>query len=109
MNDIGVDEWVNVAGSVLAALACAAFAATYHRRVTWWRSDVGRNLMAFAAAVCALCVYTVLATLLKGDECALMALRSFRTVVLLAVAVLMMQRRRLLIRAQREHRNRTGV
>ena len=109
MKDLAVDEWVNVAASTLAALACIVFAVTYHLRVTWWRSEVGRNLMAFAAAVCALCLYTVLATFLQGDECALIALRSFRTIVLLAVAALMVQRRRLLLKAQREHRDRTGV
>lgn len=109
MRDLGVDEWVNVAASTLAALACAAFAVTYHLRVTWWRSEVGRNLMAFAAAVGALCVYTVLATFLQGDDCALIALRSFRTVVVLAVAVLILQRRRILLKAQRESRDRTGV
>lgn len=109
MRHLGVDEWVNVAASMLAALACAVFAVTYHLRVTWWRSEVGRNLMAFAAAVAALCLYTVLATFLQGDECALMALRSFRTLVLLSVGVLMVQRRRLLLKAQRENRDRTGV
>lgn len=109
MKHLGVDEWVNVGASALAALACFVFAVTYHLRVTWWRSEVGRNLMAFAAAVAALCVYTILATFLMGDECALMALRSFRTLVLLAVAALMVQRRRLMLKAQRESRDRTGV
>jgi hypothetical protein len=109
MRDLGVDEWVNVSASTLAASACLFFAATYHLRVTWWRSEVGRNLMAFAVAVAALCVYTVLATIMQGDACALMALRIFRTVVVLAVAGLMVQRTRLLLKAQRENRNRTGV
>lgn len=109
MNTIGVDEWVNVGASTLAGLACMVFAVTYHLRVSWWRSEVGRNLMAFAVAVAALCVYTVLATLMKSDDCALMALRIFRTVVLLLVAALILQRRHLLLKAQRENRNRTGV
>ena len=109
MNDLGVDEWVNVAVSMLGVLACAAFALIYHLRATWWRSEVGRNLMAFAAAVAALCLYTVLATFMQYDQCALMALRAFRDVVLLAVAGLMVQRTRLLLRAQRENRDRTGV
>ena len=109
MRHLGVDEWVNVAASTLAALECVAFAITYHLRASWWRSEVGRNLMAFAAAVGALCLYTVLATVWQGDKCVLMALRSFRTLVLLAVAGLMVQRTRLLLRAQRENRDRTGV
>ncbi|MFJ4808478.1 putative phage holin [Streptomyces longwoodensis] len=109
MRHLGVDEWVNMTASALAAAACAAFAVIYHVRAAWWRSEVGRNLMSFAAAVCALCVYTVLATIWQGDKCVLMALRSARTLVLLAVAALMVQRTRLLLKAQREHRNRTGV
>lgn len=109
MRDLGVDEWVNVGASTLAALACIRFAVTYHLRVTWWKSEVGRNLMAFAAAVAALCLYTVLATFLQGDECALISLRSFRILVLLFVAALMVQRRRLLLKAQRESHDRTGV
>lgn len=109
MSDLSVDQWVNVVASGVAALACAGFAVVYHLRATWWRSEVGRNLMAFAAAVGALCLYTILASFLQGDEYALMALRSFRTVVLLSVAGLMVQRTRLLLRAQRENRDRTGV
>lgn len=109
MNDLSGDQWVNIAASALAALACVVFAAVYHWRATWWRTQVGRNQMAFAATVAALCVFTVLATVWMGDECILMALRIFRTVVLLAVAALMVQRTRLLLRAQRESRDRTGV
>jgi hypothetical protein len=109
MRNLGVDEWMNVAMSTLAALVCAAFVVVYHVKAPWWRSEVGRNLVGFAAAVGALCLYTVLATFLQGDECALTALRSFRTLVLLAVVGLMVQRTRLLLRAQRESRDRTGV
>ncbi|MEU1010033.1 hypothetical protein [Streptomyces sp. NPDC005890] len=109
MNHLGVDELVNAAASTLACAACAGFAITYHVRVTWWRSEVGRNLMNFAVSVGLLCLYTVLATLCQADECMLAVLRSIRTLVLLAVAVLMVQRTRLLLRAQRESRDRTGV
>ncbi|MEV5347216.1 putative phage holin [Streptomyces achromogenes] len=109
MTDLGVDEWVNIAASTLAFAACVTFAATYHLRAAWWRSEVGRNLMAFATAVGLLCLYTVLATVWQADACVLVALRALRTLVLLAVAGLMMQRTRLLLRAQRESRNRTGV
>lgn len=108
MSDLGVDEWVNVIASGWAALACVGFAVTYHLRATWWKSGVGRNQMWFAAVVAALCTFTVLATVWQGDECVLMALRISRTMVLLAVAVLMVQRTRLLIKAQRED-HRTGV
>lgn len=109
MKDLGIDEWVNASMSVLAALACATCAAVYHLRTTWWRSDIGRNQMFFAVTIGALFLYTVLATLLKDSECALATLRGIRTAVGGAVVVLMVQRARLILRAQREHRDRTGV
>jgi hypothetical protein len=109
MNDLSGDQWVNIAASMLAAVACITFAITYHLRATWWRSNVGRNQMAFAASIAALCIFTVLTAVWIGDECILMALRIWRTAVLVAVAALMVQRTRLLIKAQRESRDRTGV
>ena len=109
MNDLGVDGWMNAVMSMLGALACAAFAITYHLRATWWRSEVGRNQMAFAITIGLLCLYTVAVTIWEGDECVLMALRSIRILVLLAVAGLMVQRTRLLLRAQQEKHDRTGV
>lgn len=109
MNNLGVDGWMNVVMSMLGVLACAVFAGVYHLHAPWWRSQVGRNQMAFAGAVGALCLYTVLATVWQGDVCVLVILRSVRTVVLLAVAGLMVQRTRLLLKAQRESRDRTGV
>jgi hypothetical protein len=109
MNDLGVDAWVNAIMSALGAIACTIFVIIYHRRAYWWRSEVGRNQMAFAAVIGLLCVYTVLATIWQGDECILMTLRLVRTLVLLAVAGLMLQRTRLLLKAQEEHRDRTGV
>ncbi|WP_208030846.1 putative phage holin [Streptomyces cyanogenus] len=105
---MSVDMWVNVAASVLAAAACVVFVATYHLHASWWRSEVGRNLMGFAAAVGMLCLYTVLVTVWPTG-CVAILLRAIRTVVLLAVAALMVQRTRLLIKAQREYRDRTGV
>jgi hypothetical protein len=109
MNNLGVDGWMNVVMSMLGVLACLGFAVVYHLSASWWISDVGRNQMAFAGAVGALCLYTVLATVWQGDECVLVILRSVRTVVLLAVAGLMVQRTRLLLKIQRESRDRTGV
>lgn len=106
---MGVDTWMNAAMSALGMVACAVFVITYHLRATWWKSEVGRNQMAFAAAIGLLCLYTVLATIWQSDVCMLIVLRSIRTLVLAAVAGLMVQRTRLLIKAQREHRDRTGV
>ncbi|MEU6543864.1 hypothetical protein [Streptomyces sp. NPDC046859] len=109
MTDMGVDSWMNAVMSALGALACAIFVTTYHLRAPWWRSEVGRNQMSFAAAIGLLCLYTVLATVLQGSDCAMTVLRSIRTVAVAAVVVLMVQRTRLLLKAQRERRDRTGV
>jgi hypothetical protein len=109
MTELGVDAWMNVGMSGLGALACATFAVIYHLRATWWKSEVGRNQMAFAAVVGLLCLYTVLGTLWQGDECVLLALRIFSMFIRAAVVALMVQRTRLFLKAQRESRDRTGV
>ncbi|MEU5496190.1 putative phage holin [Streptomyces griseofuscus] len=109
MSDLGVDTWMNATMSALGAIACAVFAITYHLRATWWRSDIGKNQMAFAVVIGLLCLYTVAATIWQGDRCVLVALHIVRTVVLLAIAVLMVQRTRLLLKAQRSFHDRTGV
>ncbi|RRQ81578.1 putative phage holin [Streptomyces griseofuscus] len=108
MNDLGVDTWMNAIMSALGAIACATFAITYHVRAAWWRSDIGKNQMAFAVVIGLLCLYTVAATFWK-EQCVLVVLHVVRTLVLLAVAALMVQRTRLLLRAQRDFRDRTGV
>ncbi|WP_052683184.1 hypothetical protein [Streptomyces sp. FxanaA7] len=109
MRDLSSDQWMNVAMSLLAVLLCTAFIVIYHLKAPWWRSKIGRNQVAFAATVAALCLYTALATFLQDDPAALMALRIFRTVVLLSVAALMVQRIHLLLKAQQSHHDRTGV
>ncbi|GGW15710.1 hypothetical protein GCM10018980_52120 [Streptomyces capoamus] len=113
MRGLGVDAWMNAVMSALGAVACAVFVITYHLRATWWRSEVGRNQMAFAATIGLLCLYTVLVTFLQNDECAMLVLRSLSILVRLAVVVLMVQRTRLLLQAQRQNRTRndqtTGV
>lgn len=108
MTDMGVDQWVNVAGSALAALACTAFAVTYHLRAAWWRSGTGRNLMGLPVAIGLLFLYTVLVSLWP-DGCLAIVLRGVRTLLAVAISVLMVQRIRILLSAQRESRNRTGV
>ena len=99
MPDLAADQWVNIGASALAALTCAVFALVYHVRAPWWRSKVGRNLMLFAGAVGGLCLYTVLITLWPTG-CPATVLRIVRTVSLLAIAALMVQRTALVIRAQ---------
>ena len=110
MNDMEVDQWVNVGGSLLAFLACTVFVVTYHIQAPWWRSRIGRNLMAFAAAIAALFLYTILITLWP-EGCVATVLRSLRTAVAVAVVLLMIQRTRLVIRAQHppKQQDRTGV
>ncbi len=108
---MSMDQWLNMAASSVATAACALFVIVYHLRVTWWRSDVGRNLMALAVVLVALFAYTVLVSLWP-DGCLAMVLRRVRTVVALAVAWIMVQRTRMFLREQRRHRedrHRTGV
>lgn len=102
MRDLTVDQWINVGASTLAAVTCAVFMVTYHVKATWWRSDIGRNLMLFAAAVGLLCIYTVLVSLFP-DGCFAIAMRGVRTATVLAISGLMVQRTLLLLNAQREH------
>jgi len=108
MDDLGIDQWVNAVASMLAFLACTGFAVIYHLRATWWRSEVGRNLMGFAGAVGLLCLYTVLVTIWPDGSFVIVA-RSVRTALLTAITLLMVQRTRLFIRAQQEHHRRTGA
>lgn len=108
MNAIGVDQWVNMAASALAALACLAFVVTYHVKTTWWRSGTGRNLMGLPAAIGALFLYTVLVSLWP-DGCFAVVMRGVRTLLAVVISGLMVQRLRILLRAQRESRDRTGA
>jgi hypothetical protein len=105
---MSIDQWINALASLVAFGACAVFAVTYHLRVWWWRSEMGRNLMALAAALGALFLYTVLLSVWP-DGCIAVVLRGVRIVIALAIAGVMVQRTRLLIQTQREHRNRTEV
>ncbi|WP_168713954.1 hypothetical protein [Streptomyces sp. A1136] len=89
----------NVIASGIAAGACAVFAISYHFSAPWWRSAVGRNLMAFAAAVGALCLYTILITVWPAG-CAAVVVRGMRTAVLVAITALMTQRTWTVVRAQ---------
>ncbi|RSS43837.1 hypothetical protein [Streptomyces sp. WAC08241] len=100
MRNQTIDQWINMIASGAAALSCLVFALVYHQRATWWRSDIGRNVMGFAAVVGALCLYTILITLWPTG-CVAVILRGARTVIVLAIAVLMLQRTLQVIRAQR--------
>lgn len=105
---MSVEQLFNVAASSLAFVACMGFVTVYHLRVTWWRTEVGRNLMALAAALAALFLYTVLVSVWP-DGCLAMVLRWVRGVLALVVTVVMVQRARIFLRAQREYRRPSGV
>jgi hypothetical protein len=98
--------WINVLASGMAALVCAAFAVIYHVRAPWWRSSTGRHLMAVGVSLALLFAYTVAITLWPTG-CPAAVLRSIRTVVVLAIAVLMVQRTKMVLQAQKQ--SRTGV
>lgn len=108
MREMGVDMWVNMIASALATLVCAAFVVTYHVKTTWWRSGTGRNLMGLPAAIGLLFLYTVLVTLWPDGDFAVV-MRGVRTLLALAISALIAQRIRILLRAQRESHDRTGV
>ncbi|MFD6327646.1 hypothetical protein ACFWOL_33620 [Streptomyces sp. NPDC058442] len=88
--------------SAIVFLACATFAVVYHVKAPWWRSTTGWNLMGFASVVGTLCLYTVLITIWP-EGCTAAILRSIRTAVLLAIATLMIQRTRMVIRVNTNH------
>ncbi|MFH8805465.1 hypothetical protein ACH4F6_38990 [Streptomyces sp. NPDC017936] len=108
MGHLSIDQWSNLAASMLVTVVCAVFVVTYHLRATWWRSEMGRNVMALAVAVGALFAYTVLVSLWP-DGCLAMVLRWVRTGIALTIAVVMAQRTRVLVRIQRQHHDHTGV
>jgi drug/metabolite transporter (DMT)-like permease len=104
-------HWAQVANagaSACVALAAAVFVVAYAVLAPWRRSEVGRHLMSFTAVIGLLGFYTVLITVWPAGVVGAV-LRVARVVLLLAVAALLVQRTRLLIRAQRKpHRNKDG-
>lgn len=98
-------QWINVTGSGLVALAALAFVTAYAVTAPWWRSLVGRHVMAVTAAMGWLGVYTVLITVWPHGTPAA-ALRVSRAVVILALAGLLVQRTVMVIRTQLGNRKR---
>ncbi|WP_329131758.1 hypothetical protein OG552_11090 [Streptomyces sp. NBC_01476] len=96
---MGWAQWVNVAGSGLVALASLAFVVAYAVTAPWWRSLVGRHVMAVTAAMGWLGMYTVLITVWPGGAVAAV-LRVSRAVVILALAGLLVQRTVMVVRTQ---------
>jgi FlaA1/EpsC-like NDP-sugar epimerase len=100
--------WLNVVASGAATVVCAGFVVVYHLHAPWWRSATGRHLMAVGAALTLLFAYTV-GISVWPDGCPAAVLRCIRTVVVVAIAGLMVQRTRMVLRAQHEPRDRSTV
>lgn len=92
-------QLANTAASALVALCCAVFAVVYHRNAPWRSTAVGRHLMTFTIAIGALGAYTVLVTI-WSDGPAATVLRSARTLLLVVIAGLVIQRTRMVLNAQ---------
>jgi hypothetical protein len=99
--DVDWAQAANTAASGLVALTCAVFAAVYHLHAPWRSTAVGRHVMMFTLAIGALGVYTVLITVWP-DGAAAAVLRAVRTVLLVVIAGLVVQRTRMVLRAQRQ-------
>jgi len=92
-------QMANTAASALVVVCCLVFAVVYHLHAPWRSTSVGRHLMTFTLALGALCAYTVLITVWP-DGIVAAILRGVRTVMLLALASLVVQRTRMVLVAQ---------
>lgn len=91
----------NNAASGLVALCSLVFAVVYHRHAPWRSTPVGRHLMLFTLAIGALGAYTVIVTAWP-DGIAATLLRFARTLLLLLIAGLVVQRTRMVLSAQHD-------
>lgn len=94
-------QLANTAASGLVTLCCAVFAVVYHRHAPWRSTAVGRHLMMFTLAIGALGAYTVLITIWQEGAPA-SAMRFVRTLILLLIAALVMQRTLMVLKAQHQ-------
>ena len=92
-------QLANTFASGLVALCCAVFAVVYHRYAPWRSTAVGRHVMTFTLAIGALSAYTVVITIWQEGVPATV-FRSVRTLVLLLIAALVIQRTRMVLVAQ---------
>ncbi|MEU1078513.1 hypothetical protein ABZ404_38640 [Streptomyces sp. NPDC005878] len=94
----------NVAASGVVTLSSAVFCAAYQRLAPWRASAVGRHIMAFTGAIGALALYSVIVGLWPtGPHIAF--LRGARTLLLVVIAALIIQRTCMLFHAQHAHAN----
>lgn len=102
----------NIAASSLVALCSIAFGVVYHRYAPWRSTAVGRHIMTFTLAIGALGAYTVAITVWDHGVPATV-FRTVRTLLLLVIAGLVVQRIGMVVRAQHqgataEDRDRSG-
>lgn len=97
-------QLVNTLASGLVVACSALFMVTYQLKAPWRASSVGRHLMAVAGTIGALGLYTILISVWPTGEVAAV-LRTARTVLLIAIAALMVQRTLFVVRAQRRARD----
>lgn len=84
-------QLANTAASGLVALASVVFVVVYHLHAPWRSTPVGRHLMVFTAAIGALGAYTIAITIWPEGAPA-SVLRTARTVLLVVIAALVVQR-----------------
>lgn len=94
-------QWGNVITSGLIAACALAFVTVYQLRAPWRSTSAGRHVMAVTAVIGAFGLYTVLIAVWPHGPAAA-ALRVVRVVVGLWMAGLLVQRTRMVLRAQRD-------
>ncbi|WP_446458671.1 putative phage holin [Streptomyces rochei] len=100
-------QLANLAASSLVALCSIAFGVVYHRYAPWRSTAVGRHIMTFTLAIGALGAYTVAINVWDHGLPALV-FRTSRTLLLLVIACLVVQRTSMVVRAQ-QRRTRTNA
>jgi hypothetical protein len=100
---MNVAQGLNVSASALVCLCAAVFIGVYHRYAPWRSTPIGRQLMAVAATIGLLGLYTVLITVWP-EGCPATILRALRTAVLVMIAALMLRQARMVRIAQRADR-----
>ncbi|MGW3400300.1 putative phage holin [Streptomyces zhihengii] len=94
-------QMTNVVASGLVSACSLVFVLVYGLTAPWWKSAIGRHMMAFSAAIGLLCLYTVLITVWSEGLPATL-LRSARVALLIAIGVLLLQRTSLAYKAQHQ-------
>lgn len=94
-------QLANVSASGLITVAATVAATVYQLKADWWRSKWGWNLMGVTVSIGLLGLYTVLVSLVWPAGPVTAILRVVRTVVLVVLAGLLLQRTQLVLDAQR--------